>query len=205
MENFKFALHILVRPFDGFWDMKNEKAGKLRTALLIVLGVALTLVFERRATAFLFNPYKRSPLNIFMVLRSVIMPYILFCVGNWAVTTLMDGEGKMVDILMAVGYALLPMILIRIPLAIITNFLTFEELSFVRLAMSVATYWTYFLIFVGVMTVHQYGLFKTIVTILITLVACGAMLFIGVLFFNLIWQMVGFFGTMVRELNLRLR
>ncbi|HBQ63577.1 MAG TPA: YIP1 family protein [Clostridiales bacterium] len=203
MENLKIALGITLRPFSGFWDLKYEKKGKLKVAFLIIIGVALTMIFERRVSAFLFNPYRKLPVNLISTFRNVIGPYILFCVANWSVTTLMDGEGKMSDIFMAVGYAMLPMILIRIPLAILTNVLTFDEAAMVTFLKNIATFWSYFLVFSGIMTVHQYGMFKTLVTLFLTLVACGVMIFIAILFYNLLWQLVGFVGTIYTELLLR--
>ncbi|MGO4843943.1 hypothetical protein AB4144_67850, partial [Rhizobiaceae sp. 2RAB30] len=44
-----------------------------------------------------------------------MLPFILFCVANWSLTTLMDGEGKFLEIITAVGYSLLPFIILYLP------------------------------------------------------------------------------------------
>ncbi|MDD3715278.1 MAG: YIP1 family protein [Atribacterota bacterium] len=203
-EAIRFALHITVRPFDGFWDMKYEKKGRFGVAIAIVLFVVLADIFDIIAGGFLYNNSYQLPVNLFRQLRVIVLPYILFCVANWSVTTLMDGEGTMKDIMMATGYALMPMILIPVPLTVIGNFLSYDERAYFNALLSFSTVWTGFLIFSGIMTVHQYSAMKTVMTLLATIVAMGVIVFIGMVFMSLTNQLVGFIYSIYKEVMLRI-
>ena len=37
----RYALHVIVHPFDGFWDLKHEKRGNLASALIILAATIL--------------------------------------------------------------------------------------------------------------------------------------------------------------------
>jgi len=203
-EDIRFALHLTIHPFDGFWDMKYEKKGKMKVSVAIMFLVVLTLIFESKATGFIFNPFSNRPLDIVFQLERVFLPIALFCVANWSVTTLMDGEGKMKEIAMATGYALLPLVLLRVPLAIITNALTLNETAYVNAIANFALLWTGLLLFAGVMTVHQYSFLKTIATLILTVFAMAVIIFIIILFVSLSAEIVGFFYTIYKELQYRL-
>ncbi|MFD2874882.1 YIP1 family protein [Paenibacillus rhizoplanae] len=115
----------------------------------------------------------------------------------------MDGEGKFAEIVITTGYALLPLILINIPNILLSNVITLREASFYHLLDALATLWFVWLLFIGTMTVHQYTVLKTITTMLLTLAVVGIIIFLGLLFFNLIQQIVSFVYTVYQELSIR--
>lgn len=204
IKSIQFALHITTHPIDGFWDMKYEKRGRLKTAIFIIFLTFMTFIFEKLVTGFTFHPQYNQSLNVFFELRKVLLPFILFCLANWSITTLMDGEGKAKDIVMAAGYALTPLILIRVPLAILTNFLTLKEATYVNMLMAIAVFWAGFLLFIGMMTIHQYTVTKTVFTMLFTAVSMGIIIFICMIFFSLITEIIGFLYTIYNEFVIRL-
>ena len=53
------------------------------------------------------------------------------------------------------------------------------------------------------MTIHQYTIGKMLGTVLVTIVAMLALVFICLLFFNLFSQLVGFVYSLYKELALR--
>ena len=203
MNDFKFAYHIMFHPFDGFWDMKYEKKGKIRTAVLILFGFIFSQIFHGLVGSFLYNyNYGWQP-DIVSYATNVMIPLAIFCIANWSVTTLMDGEGKMKHIFMAVGYAMLPMVIIRIPLTIISNFITLDEAPYYQFLLNFSTYWFYFLLFVGILTVHQYGVIKTLFTFLMTFLSMFVIVFLGLVFVALMTQVAGFAIAIVNELQIR--
>ena len=104
---------------------------------------------------------------------------------------------------MVTGYALFPLIVIGFPAVILSNFLTLEEIAFYQLLMYVAYISTGFMLFMGVLNVHHYGLFKTILAFLATVISMSVMMFMGLLFFDLIQQFIAFIVSVYEELSLR--
>jgi hypothetical protein len=90
-----------------------------------------------------------------------------------------------------------------VPNMLLSNVITLREASFYYLLESVAMIWFVWLLFIGTMTVHQYTVTKTIMTMLLTVVVMGVIIFLGLLFFSLIQQIVSFVYTIYQELSLR--
>jgi len=203
LKDAKYTLHVAFHPFDGFWDLKYENKGKLRIALAILFGVTVMMILKRQYAGYVVNFNYPLDLNSIDELKYIVLPFLLWCVANWSLTTLMDGEGKFKEIVIATGYAMLPLILIYLPNILLSNVISLREASFYHLLESVATLWFVWLLFIGTMTVHQYTVMKTITTMLLTIVVMGVIIFLGLLFFSLIQQIVAFVYTIYQELSLR--
>ena len=197
----KYGLHVIFHPFDGFWDLKKERRGSLAAALTFVVIVIMLSTFEKQTTGFLFNTVRLKDVNVVVDILTVTMVYVLWCVANWCLTSLMDGEGTMKDIFTAMGYALVPMILVRIPMIILSLGITIEEGTFYYVLNAFSYIWTGILVFFGTMITHQYSFKKTVLTCICTVVGMGIIMFIGLLFFNVIQQMITFFTTIYKEIR----
>src|SRR4029453_18789058 len=106
-EMFKYSFHVLFHPFDGFWDLKYDNKGKLRVSLAILLLLTVATILQRQYSGFVVNFNNPTELNSVNELKYIVLPFVLWCVSNWSLTTLMDGEGKFREIITATGYALL--------------------------------------------------------------------------------------------------
>lgn len=199
----KFPLHLIVHPFDSFWDMKYEGKGKLRVTLMILLLVVISMILKNEFAGFLVNYNDPRLLNSITQLFTVVFPFFLWCFSNWAITTLMDGEGKFKEIMMATGYALVPIVVIYTPMVIVSRFMAEEETAFYYLMILIATIWFVGLLFVGIMTVHQYTVTKTVVTMLLTVVVMGIVVFLGTLILSMLQQITEFIVNIYRELIFR--
>lgn len=202
-EAFLYAFHVIFHPFDGFWDLKHERRGNLKAALAIVAITILAFIYNSLGQSYIFNPDMEGN-GIFMEILSVILPYVLWCVGNWCLTTLFDGEGSLKDIFTATGYALLPLPILLVPATIMTNFLALEEGGIITLLVAVGYIWAGFLIFFGTMVTHDYTLGKNILTVIGTIIAMAVIMFIAVLFSGLITKMFSFVYNIYIELSYRM-
>lgn len=203
LKDIKYLLHVANHPFDGFWDLKYENKGKLRIAILMVFIVTVTMILKRQYVGYVVNYNYPLSLNSINELKYIVLPFLLWCIANWSLTTLMDGEGKFIEIVITTGYAMIPLVLVTIPNILLSNVITLREASFYYLLDSFALLWFLWLLFIGTMTVHQYTVTKTIATMLLTLVVMGIIIFLGLLFFNLIQQVISFIYTIYQELSLR--
>ena len=199
----RFPKYVLFHPFDGFEDMKRYKKGKLSVAIVFIILYAYFQIFSYQNLGFLVNDKNPLLLNSLQEILSVAMLIFLFTVGNWSVTTLMEGKGNYKEILMVTGYSLFPLIIIGFPSVILSNFLTLDEMAFFQLLMYVAFISTGFMLFMGILNVHHYGLFKTLLAFLATLISMSVMMFVGLLFFDLIQQFIAFVASIYEEISLR--
>lgn len=199
----RYSLHVITRPFDGFWDLKNEKRGRLGLAIAVIVLTIMTFVIQKQNTAFLFNTNKLEEINVVLDITTVLLVYILWCAANWALTTLMDGEGSMRNILIYSAYALIPIVLINLPLVAVSHVITADEAAFYYALSTVSYIWAAFLLFVGTLVTHQYSILKTVLTIFLIFIGMMILLFIGLLFFYVIAEMVNYGLSIYTELRYR--
>ncbi|MDQ0059105.1 Yip1 family protein [Paenibacillus harenae] len=204
-ELIKFPLYLITHPFNGYWELKYEQSKKLNLMMSfgILLLLILTNVLGSQYSGFLVNIYNPDQMNSLMEITYVIVPVLFWCVANWSLTTLMDGEGKFVDIFTSTCFALVPMVIINFPWIWLSNVISLQETTFYYFCNSFAALWSMYLLFVGNMTVHQFTPSKTILTIALSLVAIGFMAFLCLLFFSLLQQIVSFVTIIYQEITLR--
>lgn len=199
----RFPFHVMVHPFDGFWDLKYEKKGRAAVAAGIVILLIISIIVQKQFAGFLVNFNDPRYLNSIDEFKYILLPFVLWCLGNWSVTTLLDGEGRLKEIAIASAYAMTPVVLAYFMTTVISNFMTNEETAIYYLLNSFAGIWFIWLLFIGIMTVHQYTPAKTIATMLLTLIVMAIIVFLGMLAFSLIGQIIGFGYNIYYELIFR--
>ncbi|MFD0712244.1 YIP1 family protein [Paenibacillus sp. GCM10027626] len=201
----RYSIYNAFHPFKGFWELKYEKRGRLWFVFALLGVLTLTFIVKRQYAGFVVNYNQTDKLNSLMEVLYVLLPFFLWCVANWALTTLMEGEGTFRDILMATGYALIPVLVIYIPQILFSQVITEQEAAFYYFFETAAYVWSAGLLFVGMMTIHQYSASKTILTMLLTLLVMGIIIFLGLLFFTFIQQIINFVTTIYEEVAYRLQ
>ncbi|MFW6269002.1 MAG: YIP1 family protein [Bacillota bacterium] len=202
--NMKYSLYVMFHPFSGFWDLKHERKSDVLSATALLILVTSTYIIIRQYTGFLFNYWDPAKLNIFKEIINIVLPFFLWCIVNWSLTTLMEGKGTFKDIYIYTCFSFSPLILINIPATIISNYLTLQEEALYGGLLSLGLIWFMMLIFAGTIVTHEFSLLKTILNIIFIIVGIGAVLFIGLLFFSVGDLLYGFFSDIYIEITMRM-
>lgn len=203
-ENYlRFPLYVLTHPFDGYDEFKRNKKGKISVAIVFIALFIILRIAQIQYNGFIVNDANPNDLNSLKEIIATLLILGIFVIGNWSVTTLMEGKGNSKEILMVTGYSLMPMIFIGFPAIIISNYITVEETGLYQLLLTFSVITTGWMLFMGMLNIHEYGLFKTIIAFFATIVAMLVMIFVGLLFFDLIQQFVTFVRMIWQELSLR--
>jgi hypothetical protein len=203
-DSLRYSLHVISHPFDGFWDLIHEKKGTLAAAHTFLFLFLAVRVMKLILTSFQFINAPIQHINILEEAASLALPFLVLCIANWAMTTLFDGKGRFKDIYMAMCYALVPYILIQFPMVIISNGLTYEEGSIFTVMLSISVIWCAFLVFIGLMQVHDYGPGKTLIFLVVTVVGAMVIIFLVLTFFSLLSDAIAYFVSLYREIVYRL-
>ena len=203
-DSLKFALYCITHPLDGFWDLTHEKRGTFAAANTILFLTLLIRILKLRFTSFIFIQVYWEDLNIFLYLASILFPLALWVVGNWGLTTLFDGKGKLGQVYMATCYALTPYPLIQFPLMIFSNFVTVDEAEFYSVVSALSLVWAALLVIAAMGQIHEYSAGKNLLFTVATLFAMLVMIFILMIFFSMISQGVAYFISLARELMFRM-
>lgn len=198
-----YSKYIATHPFKAFYEMCREGKGNLWSVLIIFVFYALVTICKSRYSAFLFTAVGKE-FNLITAVCTAVVPVALWCVCNWAVSTLMEGDGTPLQITMATGYALVPFIIANLVYIPLTYCLTEEEAMFAVIIQLFGILWSGFLIFVAVITVHDFTLPRAIGTIIVTVVGMAIVIFLLLLVFNLVQQMAYFLISIYNQLIIRL-
>lgn len=198
-----YAKHILFHPFDGFWDLKHEKRGNVASAVVILVLLIISILFNIFYTGFIFNTRDFRTVNLVREILTVVVTFVLWCVVNWGFTTLTDGKGNFRDIFIYSCYALTPLVIILIPITILSNYMVIDEAYFYYLFISIGVIWSMSLLFIGTVMTHDYTVTKAVLTILIITIGIVLVAFVGLLFFMIIDRLILFVMDLYNEIVYR--
>lgn len=202
-EYIKFPTYILAHPLKGFDIFKREKKAKMSVAITFVFILIILQILEFQYTGFVVSQQDVNDLNTIKEIGYVILPIVLVTIGNWSVTTLFDGKGKMGEIFMMICYSLYPLIWAKAVGLVFSNIITTAEVGFYGLIMGLGTFLLGYMIFFGLVSIHEYGVGKCIISIAFTGLAVMVLLFIILLGFDLFQKIYMFVYTIYREISLR--
>lgn len=203
-ETLRYALHVIVRPFDGFWDLSREKRGSVAAANTIIILALITRVLKLQYTSFQFLMVHWENVNVFREMLSIYVPLVIWCCSNWCWTTLFDGKGSFRDVYMGMGYAVTPYVLLQLPMILLSNVLTVKEGAFLSVLDFVSLIWCAGLFVAAMMQIHDFSLGKTILFTIMSLFGMLIIVFLLLLFFSLLSDAVGYFVALYREILFRL-
>ncbi|MBQ8554776.1 MAG: YIP1 family protein [Clostridia bacterium] len=203
-EKWSHLFYTVSHPSDGYYWIRHKEKGSVAIAFLLVFVFGLCFSMNRLYASFVVSDVNVRSVNLLPEIAGVLMMYILLSVGNWSITCLMDGEGRFKDILIAVGYAMLPMIVTYILATIVSQFVAENEEAFYTIIMFIGIAYTLIMMLTGIMQVHNYTLGKTLLTLLLTIVAVLIIIFLVLLITNFIGQVVAFLESIYTELIFRM-
>ena len=201
----EWVKHSITHPAEGFEDMRWKKAGSLKIAFAIVLLLFLAQIADGRLYGFQFGISYDKTFNIIPYIVKSIVLFGAWVVVNWAVCTLLDGEGTMKNICIYSAYALIPYIAQIFINVLLSHILIQDEAVFMQAIRIIGVGWSVILLFSAIKSVHQYSFGKTVFAIILTIVAMLIMLFLLVLFMSLIQQVYIFISTIYTEISYRVR
>ncbi|MBP5533418.1 MAG: YIP1 family protein, partial [Lachnospiraceae bacterium] len=129
-DSLKFGFYCITHPIDGFWDLTHEKRGTMAAANTILFATVFMRIISLKYTSFIFNDINWEEVNILLYVATIIFPLALWVVGNWALTTLSDGKGRLNQVYMATCYGMLPYPIVQLFLMLFSNVVTVDEAGF---------------------------------------------------------------------------
>ncbi len=204
LNGLKFIGYIYSHPFDGFWIIDREKKGNIPTAILLFFALVLTTVYRILGTGYIFETTSLtqfSPWALATVLAAIIL---LYCICNWALTTLIGGSADVRRIFMATMYAITPIIIFNVPVTILANILVLKEAEYITFLTALSFIWALFLLLVSNSVIHEFTMLKSIVTFVFTVAGMAVTVILGLFFFYIVQQFFVWATEILKELLLRI-
>jgi DNA-binding beta-propeller fold protein YncE len=204
VDDFVFLFRFIKQPVDSFYYIKQDLRGSLLFACLLYAWVVVVHILSLYLTSFVFSPYA-SPAQIRVETEVVyvVLPLLLWNAANYLVSTISDGEGRLRHVIIGSAYSLFPYALLALPLALLSNLLTLNEVFIYTLATQLIWFWSGLMLFIMVMEVHNYSLSETVRNILTTLFTMAIFLLAGYILYVLFNQLYEFIVAILLEVGLR--
>ncbi len=202
-EKWSYFGYTLTHPMDGFYWIRHKEYGSVPIAVLMVILFSISFSLNRLYASFVVNQTDPRSVNSLTELAGVLVLFLLVCVGNWSITCLMDGEGRFKDIIIAVGYGITPATVGYVIATFLSKVIADNEQAFYGLVIAIGIAYAVILVLMGIMQVHNYTLGKTLITLFLTFVAVLIIIFLALLLFNLVNQVITFFKSIYLELIFR--
>jgi len=196
-----YGVHACFHPFSGFWEIKHRRKNSFGAALIVLFFVCLAIVAKLQLTDFIFATAKPEDNNIFTELLFILLPLAMWVVVNWSITTLFEGKATMKVIFITTINAMIPLILLFIPQILLSYYFTLEENVFYVAIETFAIIWSVWNLIAGLSAVQDYGIVKTIITTICTILAMVAIVFLFAIFYSSLQQFVGFILTIYEEIK----
>ncbi len=204
IDDFVFMFRFIKQPADSFYYIKYNLRGSFRFALLIYAWVIVVRVLTLYVTGFIFNPY--TSLSDIRVENEIVITVLLILLwngANYLVSTISDGEGRVRDVVIGTAYSLFPYVIFALPIALISNLLTLNEVFLHSFSLNLMWAWIGIMLFVMVKEIHNYSFSETVRNVLITLFTMALFVLTGYILYILFNQLFDFISAIAQELRLR--
>lgn len=202
-EKWQYMLYTISHPMDGYYWIRHAERGSVPLAILMVILFSCCFTANRLLASFVVNDLDPRSVDSLYELLGVLAFYLLLCVSNWSITCLLNGEGRMKDIAVAVGYGTVPISFVLVLATIVSQFIADDEQAFYSLILVIGIAYGVIMILIGIMQVHNYTLGKTLLTLFLTVLAMLIIIFLLLLLSNLLGMVVNFFKSVYTELIFR--
>ena len=202
-EYIKFPLYILAHPLKGFTLFKREKRAKWGPAIFYAVAVIIINILDFQYVSIEVRDRDLKNLKFFAQIAYIVGPILLYTFASWACTTILDGKGKLKEIFLMTCYSLFPLAWCSGIALALSNILTGTELAIYRLIYALGYVLLGYMIFTGMISIHEFGLGKTVFALILTLVAAIVIVFVILLIYELFQKMYGFLYTLYSEITQR--
>jgi hypothetical protein len=204
VDDFLFMFRFIRQPADSFYYIKKDLRGSLTFAFLMYGWIVAVRILSLYATGFVFNPYS-SPTYIRVEdeILYTILGLFLWNAANYLVSTISDGEGRIRDVLIGSAYSLFPYALFVLPISIISNVLTMNEVFLHSFSLNLVYLWVGIMLVIMVKEIHNYSFSETVRNVLITIFTMGLFILTGYILYILFNQLYEFVFAIMQELRLR--
>lgn len=201
MSPYRYPFYILFHPIDGFQEMRANKKSSLLMTTMIIICWMLVEVLHRTFTDFDMNAFDPENTSLLRVMLITAVMYLMACVSNWCFCTLLDGKGKLKDILVVGAYSLLPYVIVRFITIFLSHVFVGSEQMLLNYCVVLSEVWCAFMVIVGLQEIHEYSLKKVFFSLFLTIVGIIIILFLALAFVQLFEKLYFFFATIILELR----
>jgi tetratricopeptide (TPR) repeat protein len=204
IDDFAFLFRFIRQPVDSFYYIKHNLRGSLLFALLLYGWVVIARVVSLYVTGFIFSPFAAPwQFHIETEITYTVVLILLWNLANYMVATITNGEGSLRHVVIGSAYSLFPYALFALPIALLSNLLTLNEVFLHTFSSQIMLFWCGVMLVIMVMEIHNYSLSQTVRNLLGTLFTMAMFLLTAYILYVLFNQLYEFILAIIQEVSLR--
>lgn len=202
-DTWRQAWRTMLNPAAGLYELRYEEKGRLASALYLVVAAYLARIFHLLVAAYHFNTYEPHYMNLWTEGLKTLIPWGVWVIASYAVSTINDGEARFKDAVIGSAYVLMPYIVTTSFLGLASNVLTWEDAVFVNFIQGLSGVWMVVMAFLQVKIMNNYD-FKPAVKVSLTAIfGYGVIWGVAVLVWSLTNQLSKAVLEIIREVAIR--
>lgn len=196
----RYSLRMLRHPIDTYYEATRLGRGSIASAIGMYVVFFAVMIAERAFTNFVFDENGIHGVDLVSAAATYVLPVLLWIAANYLVGSITKGQGTFKGVVISTVYALMPLIVFTIPLALISNVLTLAEGSIYWIIRGFLYLWVLFLLFIQVKEIHGYEFGETIKNILWILFVAVMTMVAVMAVAGILMQAYNFLNEFIREL-----
>lgn len=204
MDDFLFMFRFIRHPIDSYYYIKMKQRGSIKFALILVLWVVLVRLLSLMMTGFIFNPYNNIlDIKIENEIAMTLILVVLFVGCNYLISTISEGEGRVRDVIIGTAYSLFPYALFVLPITLLSNVLTRNEVFIYETLNMLVYLWIAILLFIMIKEIHNYTFSENVRNVLLTLFTMALVVLVFYILYFLFNQLFDFVNSIIQEVRVR--
>ncbi len=203
MRVLKMSILVLFHPIVAFEHIQKTRDDFKWYPVFVLLGIAIVVrIFVLQFTHYPLSSLGRNP-NLMLECATLFVPLVSWAVASYLVTTIMDGETMFRESMLACSYALVPYILISIPLTLFSHIIDINMQGFYNALSFIAIAWVVLLIIMSLKVMNHFSGSRTLGVVLISLFMVAVLWVAVALVYTICNQFIDFLQEVFTELRYR--
>lgn len=202
-QKYTIEFYSLLHPLDAYSQFKSRDIASYKVSGVIVVSLFLSKILEYYFTGFAFSNNRSKDFNLLTTVLVTFGLVTIFVISNWALCSLIDGKGTFKEITAVTTYSLIPYVVSRFLIIMMSNVLIPSENVFIQIISVVGIIWTVMVLFLGMISIHDFSVSKCLVSLFLTILGMAVILFIAIMMFSLLQQMMNLIMAIYNEITFR--
>lgn len=203
IDRLHYMWYFIKHPIEGAYGIKRQKkASYLSSNILFILFLFVNL-YNKYGTGFVLKTVFDGRYDIIGDIAMAIGIFLLFTICSYLVSTINDGEGKLVELYTGYVYALVPYIILKPIIVLLSNGVTLNEKFLVQFSNFIMYSWVIILLFMAIKEINNYTVIETVKMILLTIFCALITVLLLFILYVLITQVMDFIQAIYGEVVYR--
>jgi hypothetical protein len=194
-----FIFDFFKHPIDSFYDLKTNRKGSMRGALIIYGLFFSIFLWSMLGKGFIYQYVAIEDVDLQSVVIGFFSILFLAILCNYLVSSINDGEGNFSQLMKMGAYSLGPIMIVYVMVIGLSFVLTYNETFLIQILQQGAFIWSGVNLYLGIQEVHNYSVKESIKSILLTFVFILVISLILLIVIIMTEQVYMFFEAIIKE------